>query len=150
MDGHPNIKCGHETKILSPFINFANHWRESYKSLNDDLKNAYLNENLVDLAIIQFFTNVMLNLNSKSKRGCATDPDIVMNSEYLHKIFPSAKFIYMVRDGRAAAYSQMVSIFNLFFSTIYFISRQKLFKDTATRKYSSNKIQNIFEQLVYI
>lgn len=30
--------------------------------------------------------------------------------DYLHSIFPSAKFIYMVRDGRAAAYSYMTQV----------------------------------------
>ena len=30
--------------------------------------------------------------------------------EYLHSLFPAAKFIYMVRDGRAAAYSYMTQV----------------------------------------
>jgi protein-tyrosine sulfotransferase len=30
--------------------------------------------------------------------------------EYIHGIFPNSKFIYMVRDGRAVAYSYMLQV----------------------------------------
>ena len=121
---------------MPPFISFANRWRKSYKGLSDDLKNANINENLIDSGIVEFISHVMLNRGFKSKRACVKDPDIVLyfsifsknllsytynlsnkvqNTEYLHKIFPNAKIIYMVRDGRAAAYSHMVFVLILFY-----------------------------------
>jgi protein-tyrosine sulfotransferase len=58
----------------------------------------------------------MFNRGLKSKRICAKDPLIVLSTEYLHKIYPNAKIIYMIRDGRAAAYSHMVYLFELTFN----------------------------------
>ena len=113
--------CGPETKILPPFINFANGWRKSYKGLNDDLKNAYLKEDLIDSAIVDFVSHIMLNRGLNSKRACAKDPDIVLNTEYLQRIFPNAKIIYMIRDGRAAAYSYMVFIYLFIALKLYFL-----------------------------
>ena len=96
---------------MPPFISFANKWRKSSNDLIDQLKNARIDEKIIDSGIVEFVTHVMLNRGLESKRACAKDPDIVLNTEYLHKIFPNAKIIYMVRDGRAAAYSYMVSFF---------------------------------------
>ena len=76
------------------------------------MKNADIKDSLVDSAIVDFVSNVMLNRNlKKSKRACAKDPNIVLYTEYLHQLFPNAKIIHMVRDGRAAAYSHMVMSF---------------------------------------
>jgi hypothetical protein len=52
----------------------------------------------------------MLNRGFTSPRYCAKDPNIVKNIEYLNSIFPNAKFIYMIRDGRAAVYSHLVQL----------------------------------------
>jgi len=52
----------------------------------------------------------MNNRGFNAKRSCTKDPEIVRNIEYLHSLFPNAKFIYMIRDGRAAAYSLMVQL----------------------------------------
>jgi protein-tyrosine sulfotransferase len=75
------------------------------------LKNAHIKESLINSAIIDFVTYVMLNRDlKKSKRACAKDSNIVLHTEYLHRLFPNSKIIYVVRDGRAAAYSHMVCI----------------------------------------
>lgn len=110
LDVHSNIKCGPETKIIPPFVEFAKNWRAKYTNLNDDLNNAGINNTIVDSAIVDFISNVMNNRGFKAERLCAKDPDIVLHMEYIHSILPKTKFIYMVRDGRAAAYSLMTQL----------------------------------------
>ena len=51
----------------------------------------------------------MFNVDSKQKIQCVKDVDILFYTEYLHGLFPNAKFIYMIRDGRAAAYSLIIN-----------------------------------------
>ncbi len=38
--------------------------------------------------------------------------DIIKYMDYLHELFPIAKFIYMVRDGRAASFSLTNHVYN--------------------------------------
>jgi protein-tyrosine sulfotransferase len=38
---------------------------------------------------------------------CAHDPHSTIYMQKLHEIFPNAKFVYMIRDGRASVYSHM-------------------------------------------
>jgi len=80
------------------------------RTINEDLKNANLNVSLIDSSIVEFIHHVMNNRGFNARRSCTKDPEIVRNIEYLHSLFPNAKFIYMIRDGRAAAYSLMVQL----------------------------------------
>ena len=56
-------------------------------------------------ALMAFILTLTENRAGNAPRPCAKDPDILYYMFYLHRMFPQAKFIYMVRDGRAAAYS---------------------------------------------
>jgi protein-tyrosine sulfotransferase len=71
------------------------------------LKDTGISKKLVDSSIIAFINKIMLNRGLKAPRMCAKDPDIVKNLDFMHELFPKAKFIYMVRDARAASYSLM-------------------------------------------
>ena len=78
--------------------------------MKNDLENAGLSLNFLDSAIIEFVNYIMYNRGLNASRLCAKDPNIISHMEYLHKIFPNAKFIYLVRDGRDAAYSLMIQL----------------------------------------
>ena len=87
---------------------------------------------LLDAAVVEFISHIIKNRGFNASRLCVKDPDLisVINTihfnklynlsntlfsafkymEYLHFIFPKSKFIYMVRDGRAVAYSLMVQL----------------------------------------
>lgn len=129
LDVHPNIKCGPETKILPSFVDFVATWKT--KVSEAELRMAGLEKNMVDNAITDFVQNIMLNRGLKSTRKCAKDPDIIKHMQYLHSIFPKAKFIYMIRDGRAAAYSliqqvreqQTSDMYSLYLKNWYFFNR---------------------------
>lgn len=135
MDVHPSIKCGPETKIIPPFVNFASTWRKRTKHLDLDLVNAGINASIVDSAIVNFISYVMTNRGFSAKRLCAKDPDIILYMEYIHSILPKAKFIYMVRDGRAAAYSLMLQIKERLSLSVYksYLSTWASFNRIASR-----------------
>ena len=78
---------------------------------NTDLVNAGINKQIIDKASIEFIRSVLLNRGFKVGRQCAKDPKTFMYIDYLYSIFPNSKFIYVVRDGRAAAYSHIVNEF---------------------------------------
>ena len=61
----------------------------------------------------------MTSRGLKAPRMCAKDPDIVKHLIFMHELFPKAKFIYMVRDGRAASYSLINQIFNYQTENLY-------------------------------
>lgn len=111
LDVHPDIKCGPETKVIPTFVRYAVDWKKrNGANLNRDLENAGIRMKTIDSGIANFITHIMENRGFKAPRLCAKDPDVIYFTEYLHSIFPKAKFIYMVRDGRAAAYSYMLQI----------------------------------------
>ena len=76
-----------------------------------DIKESHLNLTTIDDAIAGFISHIAQNHIKKSSRPCIKDPDIVYFIEYLHELFPNAKFVYMIRDGRSVAKS-MIKILN--------------------------------------
>lgn len=48
---------------------------------------------------------IIRNHGKLAKRLCDKDPLIMLSMKYLHEMFPRAKFILMLRDGRAAVHS---------------------------------------------
>ena len=53
-----------------------------------------------------FFTlQVIVGHGKPAPRLCNKDPFTLRAATYLHKIFPKAKFILMIRDGRAVVHS---------------------------------------------
>ena len=56
-------------------------------------------------ALSSFILSLMESQAGNATRPCAKDPDVLFYMAYLHNLFPEAKFVYMVRDGRAASYS---------------------------------------------
>ena len=57
-----------------------------------------------------FIHHILENHIRTAERMCAKDPDILYYMEYLHHLFPKAKFLYMVRDGRDVAWSMIKQI----------------------------------------
>ena len=104
LDVHPNVSCGPETKILPTITKFI---KDYTKLKRYELKEAGIEVSTIDSALSMFVYHVMENHIRKSERLCAKDPDILYYMEYLHQLFPKAKFVYMVRDARAVAYSMV-------------------------------------------
>ena len=102
LDVHPDVSCGPETKIIPNFLDML-------KDLNakNDLSNAGFNESTIDRAAALFVHNILENHVRKAERLCAKDPEVINHIVFLNRLFPKAKFVFMVRDGRDVAYSLM-------------------------------------------
>ncbi len=117
----------YQTKIITAFTRYFYEWKRKTvgKRLENDLKNAGIEISLVDSAVAELLSYLIKNRGYNVPRQCVKDSDIFVYMEFLHYIFPKSKFIYMVRDGRAAAYSLMVhlkeemlpSVFSTYFDT---------------------------------
>lgn len=109
LDVHPMVSCGPETKILPIFLKSMVKYHTNKRSLYE-LERAHLNISTVDSATALFVYYILKNHIANTERLCAKDPEILYHIEYLHGLFPNAKFIYMVRDGRDVVYSLMTQL----------------------------------------
>lgn len=53
----------------------------------------------------QFILEVVVRHGEPANYLCNKDPFTLKSIDYLHHLFPNAKFILMIRDGRATAHS---------------------------------------------
>ena len=99
LDVHPLIRCGPETRVIQDILRFKS------KSLLDSearrLNAAGLSSDVLDSAIRVFIETIIHNAGKPAHMLCNKDPFLFIHLSYLAQIFPEAKFIHMVRDGRA-------------------------------------------------
>jgi len=79
---------------------------------NIHIKNAGIARTLLDQASADFIARIMIDRGFNVTRLCAKDPETLTYINLLHTLFPKAKFIYMIRDGRASAYSHFQHLFS--------------------------------------
>lgn len=124
LDVHPEVKCGPETKITHETLTFLKRFRHNPQDskfvLNAGIQNA-----TIDNAISFYISYILLNnIQTKSvKFICNKEPKNMLYISYLKELFPASKFIYIVRDGREAAYSfnhrqNITNSFNRFYQSL--------------------------------
>lgn len=69
------------------------------------LREAGLTDSVLNDAISSFILNIIVKHGKPADRLCNKDPFTLRSANYLHELFPNAKFIFMVRDGRAVVHS---------------------------------------------
>jgi protein-tyrosine sulfotransferase len=81
-----------------------NHW---YKSSKESLrlKEAGVSEEVINSAVASFILEVIARHGVPAPRLCNKDPLALKSMDYLKVLFPNAKYIFMVRDGRATVHS---------------------------------------------
>lgn len=104
LDAHPDIRCGEETRVIPRIVGMRSRWSRSKKE-SSRLKEAGISEETLDSATRAFISEIILNHGKVAKYLCNKDPLVLNYMADLSRIFPRAKFILMVRDGRAVAYS---------------------------------------------
>jgi protein-tyrosine sulfotransferase len=120
LDVHPAISCGPETKVLNTFLGYLTKYIGN-RGVQKDLAEAGVEIRTIGEAASSFMYYILKYRNannisvvpgeySNNQRLCAKDPDILHYMKYLHQIFPNAKFVHMIRDGRAAAHSFMIRV----------------------------------------
>ncbi|XP_050545350.1 protein-tyrosine sulfotransferase-like isoform X4 [Daktulosphaira vitifoliae] len=104
LDAHPDVRCGQETRVVPRILQMRNHW---YKSSKETLrlKEAGVSEEVVNSAVAAFILEVIARHGVPAPRLCNKDPLALKSMDYLKVLFPNAKYIFMVRDGRATVHS---------------------------------------------
>ena len=95
LDAHPDIHCGEETRVIPQVLAAKRRWTESTGHDEDKLYKA----------IGSFLYDIISGHGTPAKFLCNKDPLILGDMPSLMKMFPNSKFVLMIRDGRAVAYS---------------------------------------------
>lgn len=68
--------------------------------------NIYNNvEQVLQSAVAALCLEVIVHHGDSAPRLCNKDPFTLLYAEYLSQLFPNAKFLFVVRDGRASVHS---------------------------------------------
>ncbi|KAK3892191.1 hypothetical protein Pcinc_003942, partial [Petrolisthes cinctipes] len=104
LDAHPDVRCGEETRVVPRILQMRQQWKRSAKE-SMRLLEAGVTDEVLDEAISSFILDIVVNHGQPATRLCNKDPFTLKSATYLSKLFPNAKFIFMVRDGRATVHS---------------------------------------------
>ncbi|CAH2086989.1 unnamed protein product [Euphydryas editha] len=104
LDAHPDVRCGQETRVVPRILQMRQHWMRSQKE-SVRLEQAGVSKAVLDNAIAAFCLEVIVRHGEPAPRLCNKDPLVLKMGTYVLELFPNAKFIFMVRDGRATVHS---------------------------------------------
>lgn len=104
LDAHPDIHCGEETRVIPRMLGMRSRWSHSEKE-SKRLKEAGLDSTLLDQATRAFISNIIIGHGQSAKYLCNKDPMVLTYMQDVIRMYPKAKFVMMIRDGRAVAYS---------------------------------------------
>lgn len=104
LDAHPDIRCGQETRVIPRLLQLRFHWLKSEKE-SMRLEQAGITNDVLNSAIAAFTLEIIAKHGEPAQRLCNKDPLLIKMGSYVIDLFPNAKFIFMVRDGRATAHS---------------------------------------------
>ena len=96
------LNCGYETRVIRPLLNLISELKQlpSFTLKTND----YLN--VIDRGLSLFLIEIMKKNNETFDILCAKDPGDI-DILYLKQLFPNIRIVYMVRDGRASAMSNI-------------------------------------------
>ena len=99
LDSHSHIACGPELKVI-PSI--AMLWAEFQTTYAPYLAQSKIGETDIDRAFRVFIASLIASLRRESgkPRIAEKTPNNVFFFRHLHRMFPNASYVHMVRDGR--------------------------------------------------
>ncbi|XP_052864638.1 protein-tyrosine sulfotransferase isoform X1 [Anopheles cruzii] len=104
LDAHPEVRCGQETRVIPRILQLRSHWMKSEKE-SVRLVEAGITKEVLNGAIAQFCLEIIAKHGDPAPRLCNKDPLTLKMGSYVIELFPEAKFLFMVRDGRATVHS---------------------------------------------
>ncbi|KAJ0180203.1 hypothetical protein K1T71_003607 [Dendrolimus kikuchii] len=104
LDAHADVRCGQETRVVPRILQMRQHWMRSQKE-SVRLEQAGVSKAVLDNAIAAFCLEVIVRHGEPAPRLCNKDPLVLKMGTYVLELFPNAKFLFMVRDGRATVHS---------------------------------------------
>ncbi|XP_026184571.1 tyrosylprotein sulfotransferase 1, like [Mastacembelus armatus] len=106
LDAHNAVRCGEETRVIPRLLAMRGTWSRSVKE-KIRLDEAGVTDQVLDSAVRAFLLEVIIGHGEPARRLCNKDPFALKSLLYLARIFPKAKFVLMLRDGRAAVHSMI-------------------------------------------
>ena len=106
LDAHPDIRCGEETRVIPRILALKQIWSRSSKE-KIRLDEAGVTDEVLDSAMQAFLLEIIVKHGEPAPYLCNKDPFALKSLTYLARLFPNAKFLLMVRDGRASVHSMI-------------------------------------------
>ncbi|TDH05010.1 hypothetical protein EPR50_G00139120 [Perca flavescens] len=106
LDAHNAVRCGEETRVIPRLLAMRATWSRSVKE-RMRLDEAGVTDQVLDSAVRAFLLEVIVGHGEPAPRLCNKDPFALKSLSYLSRIFPKAKFVLMLRDGRATVHSMI-------------------------------------------
>ncbi|XP_046891709.1 protein-tyrosine sulfotransferase 1 isoform X2 [Hypomesus transpacificus] len=106
LDAHPEVRCGEETRVIPRILAMKQMWSRSGRE-KMRLDEAGVTDEVLDAAMQAFLLEIIVKHGEPANFLCNKDPFALKSLSYLAKIFPRAKFILMIRDGRASVHSMI-------------------------------------------
>ncbi|CAJ0600193.1 unnamed protein product [Cylicocyclus nassatus] len=104
LDAHPDVRCGEETRVIPRILGLRAQWKKSEKEWNR-LQQAGVTDEVIKSAIGSFIIQVIAGHGAPAPRLCNKDPFTMKSAVFLSEMFPNARYIFMIRDGRATVHS---------------------------------------------
>ena len=102
LHAHPRFHCGPEAKLVPILAELRTSWD---RMMGPDLLEAGVTARLLDDSVRAFLATLLSGLGPEGIRIAEKTPHNALHFGYLARLFPSARFIHVVRDGRAVAAS---------------------------------------------
>ncbi|KAL3856522.1 hypothetical protein ACJMK2_011268 [Sinanodonta woodiana] len=104
LDAHPEIGCGEETRVIPRLLGMRANWEKSQLE-KKRLSEAGITSDVLDSAMAAFILEIVAKHGEAAPHLCNRDVFTLKSSVYLNQLFPNAKFLFMIRDGRATVNS---------------------------------------------
>ena len=101
LGAHERFWCGPELKLVSAICSLRDQWMSS---MGADLKAAGVTDAVLDGAV-RAFVKTLLEQTGQGERIAEKTPHNLLHMATLARLFPKARFIHVIRDGRAVAAS---------------------------------------------
>ncbi|KAF5405651.1 Protein-tyrosine sulfotransferase [Paragonimus heterotremus] len=101
LDVHSMIRCGPEPVVGE----FLFQFRLSLDRFKDRLTEINIYPDILDTATANFLAEIIEQMGEPAPYLCHKDPRTFFYLSYLGYLFPNAKFVNMLRDGRGAIMS---------------------------------------------
>jgi len=102
LHAHHRIHCGPEAKLVSTMSRQRGVWMQG---MGRDLAEAGVTQELMDASVRAFLLTLLKGLAPDGVRVAEKTPHNLLHTAFLGQIFPRARFIHVIRDGRSVSAS---------------------------------------------
>lgn len=102
LGAHPRLWCGPERKLIPVYAEAHATW---VRSLGPELRASGVDEAALDAAARAWMTSFLYTGVPAGRRVAEKTPHNLLHAAWLGRLFPRARFLHVVRDGRAVAES---------------------------------------------